>query len=41
VFGARTGLSDDHSGLMELPPDALGVDFRSWLALDDFSMKLI
>ena len=35
------GLSDDHSGLMELPPDApLGVDFRSWLALDDFSIEI-
>ena len=35
------GLSEDHSGLMELPPDApLGVDFRSWLALDDFSIEI-
>jgi phenylalanyl-tRNA synthetase beta chain len=30
------GLSDDHSGLMELPADApLGVDLREYLSLDD------
>lgn len=35
------GLSDDHSGLMELPVDAeLGVNFRDWLALDDHSIEI-
>lgn len=35
------GLSDDHSGLMELPADAeLGADFRSWLALEDHSIEI-
>lgn len=35
------GLSDDHSGLMELPADAeLGVNFRDWLALDDHSIEI-
>jgi len=35
------GLSDDHSGLMELPADApLGMDFREYLQLDDFSIDL-
>lgn len=35
------GLSDDHSGLMELPPDAeLGANFRDWLALDDHSIEI-
>lgn len=35
------GLSDDHSGLMELPADApLGEDFRHWLSLDDFSLEI-
>jgi phenylalanyl-tRNA synthetase beta chain len=35
------GLSEDHSGLMELPGEApLGEDFRSWLELDDFSIDI-
>jgi len=35
------GLSDDHSGLMELPEDApLGKDFRDFLQLDDFSIEV-
>jgi len=35
------GLSDDHSGLMELPADAaLGSNFRDWLALDDHSIEI-
>ncbi len=35
------GLSDDHSGLMELPKDAeLGVNFHDWLALDDHSIEI-
>ena len=35
------GLSDDHSGLMELPEDApLGTDFREYLKLDDYSIDL-
>ncbi len=35
------GLSEDHSGLMELPQDApLGQDFREYLKLDDFSIEL-
>ncbi len=35
------GLSDDHSGLMELPADAeLGADFRDWLSLDDHSIEI-
>lgn len=35
------GLSDDHSGLMELPADApLGEDLRRWLALDDSSIEV-
>jgi len=35
------GLSDDHSGLMELPEDApLGENLRSWLALDDHSIEI-
>lgn len=37
------GLSDDHSGLMELAPDApVGADVRQWLGLDDtlFTLKL-
>ena len=35
------GLSEDHSGLMELPADApVGEDFRAWLGLDDFSIDL-
>jgi phenylalanyl-tRNA synthetase beta chain len=30
------GLSEDHSGLMVLPPDApVGADFRDWMQLDD------
>ena len=35
------GLSDDHSGLLELPADApLGADFREYLRLDDYSINL-
>ena len=37
------GLSDDHSGLLALPPDApVGEDVRAFLALDDklFTLKL-
>ncbi len=35
------GLSDDHSGLMELPADApLGEDVRGWLELDDASIEV-
>ncbi len=35
------GLSDDHSGLMALADDApLGMDFREYLGLDDFSVDL-
>jgi phenylalanyl-tRNA synthetase beta chain len=35
------GLSDDHSGLMELPADApVGEDFRQWLKLDDSSIEI-
>ncbi|MDZ4728542.1 MAG: phenylalanine--tRNA ligase subunit beta, partial [Xanthomonadales bacterium] len=35
------GLSDDHSGLMELPQDTeLGANFRDWLALDDHSIEI-
>lgn len=35
------GLSDDHSGLMELPQDApLGVDLRDYLDLDDQAIEL-
>ena len=35
------GLSDDHSGLMELPDDApLGADVRSLLGLDDVTIAL-
>jgi phenylalanyl-tRNA synthetase beta chain len=35
------GLSDDHSGLMELPADTeLGINFRDWLALDDHSIEI-
>ncbi len=35
------GMSDDHSGLMELPADAEpGVNFRDWLALDDHSIEI-
>lgn len=35
------GMSDDHSGLLELPADAeAGVNFRSWLALDDHSIEI-
>ncbi|HKX56298.1 MAG TPA: phenylalanine--tRNA ligase subunit beta, partial [Xanthomonadales bacterium] len=35
------GLSDDHSGLMELPATAkLGVSFRDWLQLDDYSIEI-
>jgi len=37
------GLSDDHSGLLELPADApVGADFRSYYGLDDklFTIKL-
>jgi phenylalanyl-tRNA synthetase beta chain len=35
------GLSEDHSGLLELPADApLGEDFRQWLALDDYSIEI-
>ncbi|NNE05050.1 MAG: phenylalanine--tRNA ligase subunit beta, partial [Xanthomonadales bacterium] len=35
------GLSDDHSGLMELPADApLGKDFREYLGLDDYAIDL-
>jgi phenylalanyl-tRNA synthetase beta chain len=34
--GRELGLSEDHSGLMELPVDAVtGEDFRAWLGLDD------
>ncbi|NND45446.1 MAG: phenylalanine--tRNA ligase subunit beta [Xanthomonadales bacterium] len=35
------GLSDDHSGLMELPADApVGKDFREFLGLDDHAITL-
>ncbi len=35
------GLSDDHSGLMELPQDApLGTDIRDYLELDDHSIEV-
>jgi phenylalanyl-tRNA synthetase beta chain len=35
------GLSDDHSGLMELPATAeLGASFRDWLRLDDHSIEI-
>ncbi|MDX1381485.1 MAG: phenylalanine--tRNA ligase subunit beta, partial [Xanthomonadales bacterium] len=35
------GLSDDHSGLMELPADApVGEDFRAWLGLNDHSIEV-
>jgi phenylalanyl-tRNA synthetase beta chain len=35
------GLSDDHSGLMELPADApLGTNIREYLELDDFSIEV-
>jgi phenylalanyl-tRNA synthetase beta chain len=35
------GLSDDHSGLMELPADApLGVNLREYLALDDYVIEV-
>jgi len=35
------GLSDDHSGLMELPEDApLGTDLRNYLGLDDHAIEV-
>ena len=35
------GLSNDHSGLMELPPDApLGMDIRDYLELDDYAIEV-
>lgn len=35
------GLSDDHSGLMELPADApVGMDIRDYLELDDHSIEV-
>jgi len=35
------GLSDDHSGLMELPLDApLGADIRDFLELDDYAIEV-
>jgi phenylalanyl-tRNA synthetase beta chain len=35
------GLSDDHSGLMELPEDApVGTDIREYLQLDDYSIEV-
>jgi len=35
------GLSDDHSGLMELPSDApLGMNLRDFLALDDHAIEV-
>jgi len=35
------GLSDDHSGLLELPADApLGMDFRAYLELDDHAIEV-
>ena len=35
------GLSDDHSGLMELPQDApLGMDLRDFLELDDHAIEV-
>ena len=35
------GLSDDHSGLMELPLDApVGTNLRDYLALDDFAIEV-
>jgi phenylalanyl-tRNA synthetase beta chain len=35
------GLSDDHSGLMELPEDApLGTDLRDYLELDDHAIEV-
>ncbi len=35
------GLSDDHSGLMELPADApLGMDIRDYLQLDDHAIEV-
>jgi len=35
------GLSDDHSGLMELPQDApLGMDLRDFLKLDDHAIEV-
>ncbi|MEJ2384268.1 MAG: phenylalanine--tRNA ligase subunit beta [Xanthomonadales bacterium] len=38
---SELGLSDDHSGLMELPADApLGEDLRAWLQLDDHVIEV-
>jgi phenylalanyl-tRNA synthetase beta chain len=35
------GLSDDHSGLMELPEDApVGTDIREYLELDDYAIEV-
>jgi phenylalanyl-tRNA synthetase beta chain len=35
------GLSDDHSGLLELPGDApLGMDLRDYLRLDDYAIEV-
>ena len=35
------GLSEDHTGLMDLPSDApVGRDFRDWLGLDDVSIDV-
>jgi phenylalanyl-tRNA synthetase beta chain len=39
--GRELGLSDDHSGLLELPGDApVGEDFRTYLQLDDHRISL-
>ncbi|MGM0631945.1 MAG: phenylalanine--tRNA ligase subunit beta [Pseudomonadota bacterium] len=38
---AELGLSEDHSGLMQLPSDApVGTDLRAYLVLDDVSIEL-
>lgn len=35
------GLSQDHSGLLELPEDApLGASLRTWMALDDYTIEV-
>jgi len=38
---SELGLSDDHSGLMELPPDApVGASLRDYLGLDDATIEV-